>query len=711
MLKKENLYDFKKELLDVHKKNVRDKSITPGKDELVIKNATVIVLPQDADKVILHAARDFQEYLMESMNVSSMLSYENVENAVTISVSINKEICEASGYMGYSLDITEKGIKLEGYDNRGIAQGFYYLEDLMNIRKAPYLKKQTIRRKALFSPRFSQSPFGMFEYTDECLAYMAHRGYDAIELWIKDADLSNRNEYIDIILLCERAEKYGIDVYIELYAEHKMHPDDEGALEFYDNLYGKIFKLCPKIKGLVIEGECSEFHSRDPKVGKAPRLANFVDNIPTGKCTPGWWPCRDYPALMAVIQKAVYKYNPDADIIFLTYNWGYAPEEDRIELLKNLPQGISISATWDMFEQYNCINSVEDIEDYSLRFEGPGKYFISEALAAKKYGHKMYTIANTAGRTWDFGVIPYEPMPYQWIKRFRNMVQAQKDGLVSGVVENIHYGFHPSFVGDLEKHAFFTEVKPMEEVLHELLKRDFGEENLTLVDKAMKLWSDAITHYPTTNEDQYGAFRIGPSYPLWTTDPRSKSLTPFPEDGRMPNWGKVMFGNGIYFPAYTPDIEGRNSLPGVRIYDEMDEIEKMTELLRDGISVLEEVSKPNDNLLRLINLGYFMYRTCITAQNRKKLYIVMQKISIAGTKDNAEALLNEAEQILLSERKNVCETIPLVQVDSRLGWEPSMEYTTDEKSLRWKLRQLDYELNFNLPTYRKSNNLNITEGV
>ena len=61
------------------------------------------------------------------------------------------------------------------------------------------------------------------------------------------------------------------------------------------------------------------------------------------------------------------------------------------------------------------------------------------------------------------------------------------------------------------------------------------------------------------------------------------------------------------------------------------------------------------------------------------------------------------EEILLRERENVLDTIPVVKLDSKLGWEPSMEYTTDEKGLRWKLRQLDYELNVKIKAYRKAN--------
>ena len=60
------------------------------------------------------------------------------------------------------------------------------------------------------------------------------------------------------------------------------------------------------------------------------------------------------------------------------------------------------------------------------------------------------------------------------------------------------------------------------------------------------------------------------------------------------------------------------------------------------------------------------------------------------------------EALLLAEKKNVENTIPLVQMDSRLGWEPSMEYMTDEWHLEWKLRQLAYTLDTELGRNRIS---------
>ncbi len=688
MLLKEKRYDFKKELLEVHKKDRRDHSLTPNENELVIPNGFAILLPEACDKVVLTAAKDFSDYLLTSMNVSSMISYTNLGSSPSLVISLNQDIDEASGYMGYRISVSDSGITLEGYDSRGVAQGLYFLEDLMNLRRAPYLEKRVIARKAMFTPRIVQSPFGMLEFGDEALSQIAHLGYDAISLWIKDLNLSLRDDFVDMTLITERAEKYGIKVYISLYATHGKHPSEEDAEEFYDNLYGRIFRACPKLHGIKLVGEGLQFNSQDPKVK-------------SGEQPAGWWPCSDYPEFVSLLAKVIRKVKPDADIIFSTYNWGWAPKEDRLRLIESLPTDISLIVTWDMREMFKVRNSVEDVVDYTLSFVGPGSYFSSEAIAAKKRGIRLYANSQTAGRTWDFGLIPYEPMPYQWIKRYERMIQARNEWNLAGLLETIHYGFHPSFISELEKWAFFTHEEDLADVLKALLKRDFGEENIDALDKAMHLWSDAITHYVPTNDDQYGPFRIGPAFPLWLRDVRA-----YPEGGRLPNENKPMFGNGVYRGQYDIKCDvDRASMPGVRVGDEMKELEVMTDLFADGISVLEEIKNPNDALLKLINLGKYIYHTCITVMDCKKLYILKHKLAIAATREENAKLIDEIEAILLSERENVEKTIPIVQVDSRIGWEPSMEYMGDEKCLRWKLNQLDDDLKNTLGIYRRSNSL------
>lgn len=702
MLKKQKNYDFKAELLCVHKADIRDKNLRPENDEFAFFDGVKIFVQNYDNAVVMTAVRDFETYLFTSMSVSVCIVKEPKDAAVT--VALGRDLGEAEGYMGYRITAKKDSLKIEGHDDRGIAQALYYLEDIISIRKAPFIKAGKVERKALFSPRITQSPFGMYEYPDEAFAWMAHNGYDALDLWIRDPYTDNRGYYIDLRLIAERAEKYGIDLYIELYAPHSKHPDEEGAEEFYDDLYGKLFEVCPKIKGVTLLGEANQFASRDPAVGKTPATANYEENIPTGRFSPGWWPCKDYPAWVELIAKCIRKIRVDAEIIFCTYNWGFAPEQERVRLIEELPQNITLLATWDMFHKYKLGESVENVWDYTLSYIGPGEYFTSEAIAAKKRGIKLMANSQTSGRTWDFGVVSYEPMPQQWIKRYKRMQQAHREWGLAGLLENIHYGFHPSIISEIEKQAFFTVVEPLEVTLKKLLVRDYGE-NAEKVERAMELFSEAITHYVPTNEDMYGGFRIGPAYPLWSGVMEGLPAT-IPEQGRMPSRPHTMFGNGIYFGVYSPDMDGKNSLPGVRIFDEIDAVEKMETLFAKGIAVLESANA-DAPLCKLINLAKFMRNSCKTVLHVKRHYLLKQELTIAGTKKRAKELIDGIEALVLAEKQNVLDTIPLVQADSRLGWEPSMDYTTDEKGLRWKLRQLDYELTIKLPTYRTANELEV----
>lgn len=62
-----------------------------------------------------------------------------------------------------------------------------------------------------------------------------------------------------------------------------------------------------------------------------------------------------------------------------------------------------------------------------------------------------------------------------------------------------------------------------------------------------------------------------------------------------------------------------------------------------------------------------------------------------------------------AEIQNAEQTIPLVQYDSRLGWEPSMEYIGSEYHLRWKIRQVQQVIGREVPLYDTVIRLNLEE--
>jgi hypothetical protein len=183
MLKEQKRYEFRQELLQIHKKDVVDERLVANNDEFVFTDGMFISIPKDCSDVVRIAVEDFIDFLMVSMNVAVCVTKKQMD--CQIQAKIGKNLGNADGYMGFRITTTKNSISIDGYDERGIAQAFYYLEDLMNVRKAPFLAFGKVERKAMFSPRMTQSPFGMYEYPDEAFAWIAHNGYDELNFGCK----------------------------------------------------------------------------------------------------------------------------------------------------------------------------------------------------------------------------------------------------------------------------------------------------------------------------------------------------------------------------------------------------------------------------------------------------------------------------------------------------------------------------------------------
>lgn len=676
---KEQNYDFCKRLLEVHKKDRRDRNLMPDENEFSFKSPTVIFIPKDAGDVILTAAKDFADYLFTSMNVTSYVDYfdgKTPEGSVVL--KINRELGEASERRGHRISVSDS-VLLEGYDECGVAQGLYYLEDVMNLRFAPFIKKESITRRVMFAPRTVMSGYGIGEYPDEYLSLLAHHGFSGIMLWIKGIN-ENQKGFQNFKDLAFRASKYGFDIYVMSYTPHDVYPIGDKAQRFYDELYGDLFAEFPFIKGLVIVGEAVKFPSRDP---------SLPQNV-----APGWWPCADWPLLLEMVQKAVYKIRPDADIILCSYNWGKQDKNLRQKLIKSLPKGVLLSCGWEMFEHFDLYGSDSVCCDYSLRVADPGYYFLTEAEAATECGINLQTIANTGGKTWDFGAIPYDPAPYRWAERFEALRKAHDENNLTALMDSIHFGVYPSFITEIAKWAFSEPRVDLNKIIPKILAMHFGSEEIDKVDAGMRKWSEAFANMIPSNEDQYGALRVGPSHPFYAGRARLEGISP-PQD----KFAMHKLGYGMYENVYV--FRNRGVPMEVRMPNEIKAFEYVKECLIEGINIFESVENKNEELLRIINMGYFMYRTVITALNMKRFYILDQKRLSSKDERELQETVYAMLDILKDERRNAEATIPLVEYDSGLGFEPSMEYVTDRKRLEWKMRQVEAEVDNLLETLKR----------
>lgn len=709
-------HQFRQRLSQVHQPDRRNPRATPSGNELLIENGWRIAIRQSAPPVIWNAARDLQDYLLVSMGVSTLLvrvpnlSRARRDPAPTILLGTNEDFPDLGRRLAtprsYRLCCEPGHILVCGCDARGTAQGSFHLEDLMNLREAPILKTQDVTRHPIFSPRMIHSGWGMDQFPDAHLNAMAHHGFDAILLFAKGVDHTTHG-YLDFNNLVDRAAGFGLDVYFYSYLRSTKHPADPDAEAYYDNTYGALFQACPRAKGIVMVGESVEFPSHDERTTGRPYDAPLENGLPATKPSPGWWPCRDYPQWVNMIKKVVRKHNRNADIVFWTYNWGWAPRKDRLALLRALPTDITLLVTFEMFDQVRHGNATHVCVDYTASFEGPGQYFKSEAEVAHRRKIRLYTMCNTGGMTWDFGVIPYEPVPFQWARRYGALLDAHRKWGLSGLMESHHYGWWPSFVSELTKWAYWVPSPSTRQMAAAIARRDYGAEAAPAVIRTWDAWSEAIRLYVPTNEDQYGPFRVGPSYPLIFHPNLSKTFAS--KDLQIPSAWHAHFGGRIVLTTYRP-LESENQSPGSsRVHVEIRYLKRMSALWLKGLRSLEDALKripanKRDGAERLLNLGRFMRNTMITVTHVKEWWILNQQLLLATDRRRSLALLDAMVDVGQREIRNAVATIPLVEKDSRLGWEPSMDYMTDAPRLRWKIAQVRNVLATEIPAYRRAIN-------
>ena len=698
-------YEFRKEMLQIHRPDILNEQYIPKAEEVCIDGWN-IVIAKSADRVLYTGVQDLQDYLLTSLSASVAIrrktDLSNVD-AKTIVVATCAQLgVEWEGEKipaSYRITINDDSIVVCGIDERGCAQGCYQLEDRMNSICAPYLTKGTIVYSPEFSPRMIHSGYELDRYPDAHLSAIAHAGMDAILIFVSGVNKTPTG-YLDFNELIHRAGKYGLDVYAYSYFHTTLPLDDPGSEEEFASTYGTLFRECPGFKGVVLVGESVCFPSKDPRTSRGTQSTNVTDGIPNPKPTAGWIPCCDYPDWLDRVKGAVRKYREDADIVFWTYNWGYCSEEERLELIDALPTDISLMATFEMFEE-KLVDGVRHRScDYTISFPEAGAYFLSEAKRAKERGIRLYTQANSAGRNWDFGTVPFMPVPNHWKRRYNAMLEAKDKYGLCGVMESHHFGFCPSFISKLEKKMFTSPRIGGEEAVRQVAAELYGEK---LADKALLAWqklSEGYEYYICTNEDQYGPFRVGPSYPLvYNVDVKIPKV-PYAHFGGNAICVTDYASAKVFF--YISFGQIRTARVQQRHGEEANCLEKLEQKFSEGRAILEEIAEEltgwqKTECLQLCNLIHYMEHATRTTINVKRWNILRGKCNAETDSKKLLELHRQMVELGEAEIKNAEDTIPLVQADSRLGWEPSMEYIGSEYHLRWKMKQVRQVLDYEIP--------------
>ncbi|MBQ2719146.1 MAG: hypothetical protein IJF73_03665 [Clostridia bacterium] len=699
----EKKYAFRERMCRVHRTGITDPSVYTRHEGLTLTEEFSIVLPLSAGAVLRHAALDLSDYFAVSHGLSIPVVSEGEAHGPTIRLCVKED---GRKNRAFTLAVDED-VTVVANSEAAVFSATVYLEERMNEWKGPRLPRGRVERESVFSPRMVHSGYGLDEFTEDYLNRLAHDGYDTILIYVRSAEESAAGK-TDFNTLIDMAERYGLAVYAYSYIVSEKHPDDEGAEDYYRSTYGRLFSRCPRLAGVIFVGESCEFPSHDERA--YPWLYRdrdkHKDEWHLGKFWARNFPVRDYPDWLRLVSRVIREHSPGADIVFWSYNWGGRPAEERVALIDILPDDVTLEATFEMHEWLPAPEGVQEkTTDYTISIPGPGQYFLSEAEAAAKRGLPLYTISNTAGATWDVGIVPYIPAPEVFMERYEALLACHEKYGLTGLMESHHYGAYPSFIAELSKEMGWVPRRDPHEHLAAIAEREFGKENVA---KALKAWhhaSEGIRHDVPTIEDQYGPLRVGPSYPLVT---KTRWVHDSPAEA-IHGGGRITYtGYGMYegFPGSYCLRKPR------RVLYEIGEFSRMREEYDTAAALFREIAESltgeaRAEAGRMAALLFLIARTAETTVNTKRWHMLRQMTEeMTGacepilTADGEwltkarelygvraftpRTILSLCETIAEEECENARRAIPAVEYDSRLGYEPSMDYMTDKEHILWK---------------------------
>ena len=184
----EQNYEFRKRLRQVHRHNRVNPDLQPKSDECAVDQNWAIVLHDDfaSDKAVRTAALDFQNYLEVSMGVSIPMRQKSC-GIREIRFELDAKI--SSREDAFILYVEHELIIVTGKTGKGVFAGSIYVEDLMNLREAPFLTHGKAFCEPLIEVRGVHSGFGLDDFPDHHLNAIAHAGFN--EIYCSSAESGN----------------------------------------------------------------------------------------------------------------------------------------------------------------------------------------------------------------------------------------------------------------------------------------------------------------------------------------------------------------------------------------------------------------------------------------------------------------------------------------------------------------------------------------
>lgn len=721
----EESYSFQRALAESTWHPRRDPAAQPTDGEFAIPpSGWTIIIKSDAREPLRQAAQDLHDYLDTAMGThvtlqpaQSLVAVNAKSGAIVAGARRDLPGCGASltGSKDYQIIAGTRQVLVCGYDELGAMYGLYNLEERMDLREAPFLPHglNTVRH-SLFRSRMTLSGLGWMEWPDKYLATLARYGFDSIfaspyanpngaaaPVYYADLPMSGAFRFhiqdpARVHDLARRAAQYGIRLYCPIMYNYTGTPENVRGLEM---LVRDTVREFPEIRGYVVLTEGFYY--------KTWFWAGGQRNIDLHEWTRGWGQG------VALVAEVCHKLNPAIEVLPWAYSIDFRPSMVDINryVIDQLPADVIPLVTFENGKGFSLDGQHAYLRDYSISQTGPAEVATAQITEAKKrHLPAVYAKADTWA-SWQLGTFPYLPFPYQWYDRYQAL---EKSG-IDGTMESWTYGFKPNFVAEMRDWYCWSDAPPLDDLLRQIARRDFGKGSEDDVLAAWKHFSAAIRLDPDTGPTSGGNNAIG--NPLFFQQPASHIMTLKHGFFDYQRWMEAADLNP-YWPYAVreyflyPDFSDKTNV--AEQYAKpftLSVFEKYLGLAADEMAsglqsyrraALNAPASKRPNAYREVLLAEQIER--MFRSNDAVLEFEDLRFHLATAKDLADRarMLGRMTEILQQEMVRTQASLETSRRDSRLGYEWEQDYFYWPEVLARKLAMLKTTLNEEIPAYRQS---------
>lgn len=718
----EESYDFLRQHIEGLPPRPRDPHTRARADEIEIGAGWSIEIPADASAPLVTASEELQRYLKDAMHAQVAVNrparpgdWRNRRQVIVAAARDKMPGCgdQLRAAKDYQIMVSGNAIAVCGFDERGAMYGLYNLMMRFSLREGPYLPRTlNAVRHSLYQARMPLSGLGWMEWPDRYLATLPLYGFDAIHCSIyRNPNNAPGPEpyWTDAVMrrhapgamkdLLRRTARFGIDCYAPILYQYTGTPESADGLR---KLVREIVTEFPEIRGYVLLTEGFFYKKWFGAGGQGDEdLRAWV---------------REWATAVRIAADEAHRINPKVEILPWEYNVAFSPDQaaTKAYVMTQLPESTIPLLTFENGKSFELDGQKGYLRDYAINQVGPAEVTQAQLLEARKRSFRaIYSKADTFA-SWQFGTFPYLPFPYQWYARYK----AMEEWKIAGALETWSYGFKPNWVAEMRAWYAWSDAPPLDDLLRQIARREFGAGSEDAVLAAWKHFSEAIQVYPDTGPNWGSCNAL--AAPLFFSKPRPRAMTldhSWSDQQQWSNWSQLN-PHWPYVPSrliFWPDFSNRhNAAEGYIGFFSIPVFQKYLKLAADrmeqGLQSYRQAAlhapaakqKPAFREVLLAEQLQRMMRSEHAIIEFEGLRLGLTKASVAADKRD---LLQAMTALLYEERERTVSSREAARRDSRLGYEWEQDYIYTPDTIEEKLKLIDDTLDRQIPAYRQQHGL------